>query len=86
MVQATCVDGEVTVPTVTAARLTRLTYTLDPPGDPAGSYAPGTEATHGDGDGDVGRRFELGHDAARVDVMSTRRRRRYTVELRAGVV
>ena len=52
VVRATCVNGEVTVPTVTPPRLTNLTYTLDPPAP----YDPGTEdyqvivtATLGDG-------------------------------------
>ena len=48
--QATCVDGEVTVPTVAAATgPTGVSYIVDP----AGPLTPGT-ATHGDGDGDVG--------------------------------
>ena len=62
--QATCINGEVTVPT-SCWRPTPpgVTYVADPPGP----YDP-TAPTTGDGDGDAGRRPEVGHDATDVDV------------------
>ena len=51
VVQATCINGEVTVPTVTPKVTGFVTYTLDPPGP----YDPGTDGLHGDGDSDVVR-------------------------------
>ena len=39
MVQATCINGEVTVPTVTPKVTGFVTYELDPPGP----YDPGTD-------------------------------------------
>ena len=62
--QATCTAGEVTVPTIAlATEPAGVTYVADPPGPLSrdGGHA-------GDGDGDVGRRLEVGHDAHGVDV------------------
>ena len=51
VMQATCADGAVTVPTVTAASgPTGVIYSVDP----AGPYDAGDGDSHGDGDGDVG--------------------------------
>ena len=62
VVQASCVGGVVTAPTVTPATTTGIDYAVDPPGP----YARDTELQR-HGDGDVGRGVQLGTDAGRMD-------------------
>ena len=70
--QATCTAGEVTVPTIELASTPAgVTYVADP----AGPYVA-DDGDAGDGDGDVVRRVEVGHDDSAVDVCRRRRRRR----------